>query len=167
MRHDIDGWEDLEQHPAGIVVGGLYTPGYSASALVEEYNGSAWTEIADIPARAYNWRYWNSNCRYKRNWKHFEGTVYELEWNIDGQREEIIQNLRTRTNASGTQTATLAQGGAPPPGSYSNVTAEYNGSCVGTSRSLSFSSCKWKLSAELKQLVLLLGGYNPGTTVDG
>ena len=148
----------------GIVVGGLKTPGYSASALVEEYNGSAWSEIADIPARADNWATGTPTAGISGTGTPYMNTVYEFNgtsWTAGGDYPETS----IRTNASGTQTATLAQGGAPPPGSYSNVTAEYNGVAwalggVYPSVHANGAQCGTQTAG------FAIGGYNPGTTVD-
>ena len=148
---------------AGVVVGGLKTPGYTASALVESYNGSAWTEVADIPARADNWATGTSTAGISGTGSNLN-TVYEFDgtsWAAGGNYPESC----SRTNASGTQTATLAQGGAPPPGSYSNITAEYDGtswSLGGVYPSVHANGAQCGTQAA----GFAIGGYNPGTTVD-
>ena len=146
----------------GIVVGGLKTPGYSPSALVEEYDGSAWTEVADIPARSDNWATGTPTAGISGTGSNLD-TVYEFNgtsWTAGGDYPDST----TRTCASGTQTATLAQGGGPT-GPYTNVTAEYNG-------------VSWSLGGNYPTLHangtmcgtqtagFAIGGYDPGNTVD-
>jgi len=146
----------------GIVVGGVKTPGYTPSALVEEYDGSSWTEIADIPARSDNWATGTPTAGISGTGSNLD-TVYEFNgtsWTAGGDYPDST----TRTCASGTQTATLAQGGGPT-GPYTNVTAEYNG-------------VSWSLGGNYPTLHangtmcgtqtagFAIGGYDPGNTVD-
>jgi len=146
----------------GIVVGGVKTPGYTPSALVEEYDGSSWTEIADIPARSDNWATGTPTAGISGTGSNLD-TVYEFNgtsWTAGGDYPDST----TRTCASGTQTATLAQGGGPT-GPYTNVTAEYNG-------------VSWSLGGNYPTLHangtmcgtqtagFAIGGYDPDSTVD-
>ena len=147
-----------------IMVGGLYTPGYTASALVEEYNGSSWTEIADIPARADNWATGTPTAGISGTGTPYMNTVYEFNgtaWAVGGDYPETCH----RTCAAGTQTATLAQGGAPPPGSYNNVTAEYNGVAWALGGVYPTNHGNGAMSGT-QTAGLAINGYDPSTTKD-
>ena len=122
---------------ANAVFGGFNPP--AILALVEEYDGTSWTEVTDLPTSIYR----NAGCGTQTAGLTMPGrtsgnTTETYEYDGTNWTETGDYPVSTsRTCAAGTQTAGLGYSGYNPAG---NKTSEYNGSTwtevnnLGTSR---------------------------------
>ena len=123
-RYRIDG--GFGTTSAGAIAGGVYTPGYTASALVEEYNGTAWSEVNNIPSAEAD----TTLCGTQTAGLLIGGSTF-TNWTLeyDGTSWATSGNYPapvSRVTVGGIQTAAFAVGGGNP--TYTNTTNNYNGS---------------------------------------
>jgi len=155
---------------AAVAVGGSDGPGPSPAtnaAEVEEYNGTSWTEVTNMPTAT---KHVMSGGILTAGWygggdESGDGTTLSNKcFEYDGTSWTASGNLTEAKNAgcgTGTQTAALITGGAPDPTSLNCML--YNGSSwtetanTATSR-LNTAACGNSSAA------IVMGGYSPADT---
>ena len=117
----------------GLMAGGFVPPGETGTAVVEQYNGSAWTEVADLnTARGYAG---GSNQSPYTDGVIFGGGTSPLSGNLKNETETWDGTSWTETanlnsgrwslGSGGTSsTSAIGFGGAP----FTGKTEEWNGS---------------------------------------
>ena len=118
---------------AGLAAGGFTSPPNSRKSEVEEYNGSSWTEVTNLPTAidfaasggtqtAFVMFAGNSGPGIRTATLEYDGS----SWTSGG----AMGTARYRLGGAGTQTSALGFGGylGSPPSSGSTNTEEYDGS---------------------------------------
>jgi len=115
---------------ANVIFGGAFSnPPYAAQSLTEEYNGTSWSEVNNMPGTKSNLAglgtqtaalayggYSNVSTTYE-----YDGTNWSSGGSLGTGRELLSSNI-------GTQTAGLAAGGYIRPSTMTTAVEQYNGS---------------------------------------
>ena len=117
---------------AGLYAGGIAS-GSPETSLVEEYNGTSWSEVNDLPETRWSFSMTGPQTAavaaggysaplggLTNTSKEYDGT----NWTSGGN----MNTARRNVNSCGTQTAALAASGIISPSVYSNASEEYDGS---------------------------------------
>tara|TARA_R110002051_G_scaffold7533_2_gene33897 strand:+ start:2311 stop:3264 length:954 start_codon:yes stop_codon:yes gene_type:complete len=148
---------------ANVIFGG--NPPAGATAAVEEYNGSSWTEVNDLPATASNLSgtgtqtaalsfggYPDVNATNE-----YDGTNWTTGGTLNTGRELLSQNI-------GTQTAAMGTGGeVRSPAAPSLNSETYNGTAWSEGNNL--NTARYGVAGSGTTSAALAAGGNPSTAV--
>jgi len=165
---------------AAVGAGGYASPGSPGPlggflVKTEEYNGSSWTTVEDLPTALNNHGAAGTLTAGlvfggEGGSPHPEGAgnVVSLTWEYDGTNYASGGALNTGRGslltAGGTQTATWAAGGGTPPGASTNV-EHYNGSTWVLAPSIaSGRTFAGPANAAAQPAGMIFGGGNSNTT---
>ena len=123
---------------AAVCAAGFGAPGGALLANVEEYDGSSWSEVTDLPAvrgNGFAWGPSQSDGIYGSGGITNQSTVTNTVFTYDGTNwttNPAVNNARNGMGSSGTSTAALIYGGrfnSPPnPTNIQAFTESFDGS---------------------------------------